>query len=125
MKMTFKTLEELIEYEIDNPNAKELALDKLKKVIEETEESLKIVKLLKTKRGYIKSKKGKIMRLQISHITYNGSQFMVNGWCIDSDNHRTLSLDKVYLSEEALSMMLTNTHRVCNDYLKNKTLNHL
>lgn len=66
----------------------------------ENNEALKIYTLLKNKSGYIKSKKGNVMRLQISHITYNGHQFMVNGWCIDNDTHRTLCLNKVYLKEE-------------------------
>ena len=65
-------------------------------------EALKIYTLLKNKSGYIKSKKGRFMKLSISHITYNGYQFMVNGWCIVGDNCRTLPLDKVYLEEEVL-----------------------
>lgn len=69
---------------------------------DEIQEALKIKTLLKTKEGYIKSKKGTMMKLRISQITYNGNTFMVNGYCMYSDNSRCVPLHKVYLTNEEL-----------------------
>lgn len=70
--------------------------------LEKENEALKIHTLLKNKEGYIKSKKGTIMKLRISSITYNGTKFMVSGYCMYSENCRCLPLNKVYLNEEVL-----------------------
>ena len=61
-------------------------------------EAIKIRALLKSKVGYIKSKKGNIMKLKISSITFNGNKFMVNGYCVESDNCRNVPLNKVYVA---------------------------
>lgn len=65
-------------------------------------ERLKIATLLRNKEGYIKSKKGNMMKLRISNINWKVNQFMVNGYCTSSDNCRNVPLNKVFIDSENL-----------------------